>query len=542
MVIVSCTAATACVSGPIIDKTKTQLYVYNYDGGVGTRWLDNIVAEFTEKYAGVSFEEGKTGVQVEVSRGKDNLQALASSAYNVIFTEQVMYNSMISSNLVLDITDIVKEQTLSEVSDGADTKTIEDKLSPSQRAAFTALKGGYYAIPHYEVYTGVVYDAALFAKKGWYFKSGGGWTREANERSVGPDGVRDTYDDGLPSSYEEFFNLLTRIANEPNVPFVWCGEYINYINDLLPGAWASYSGADEFMLNVNFSSETQGTQARIVTGFNGNTPVVESVTITPENGYLMSQSAGKYYAYTILEKILSNSSYYSDKINETLSHLDTQREFIYSDLENNSIAMMIEGSYWYNEAAQAFKTSENRWKENAKNRDFRWMPLPQLVTGSMTEGNGRKNAIVDTLSSFAFINANIKDNPAQVKLAKTFLQYCYTDKALTDFTVETGNAKALTYTIDDDTVASMNKYYQNLYEVRQQSDVVYPYSDSPIFVDGQSKFTFDIGSTVWSAEVNRSPYVNYYTANKKGVSAKDYFMGGYTTQASWNASFGKYFT
>ena len=33
-----------------IDKDKVQLYVGNYNGGVGDKWLDSVVERFEEKY------------------------------------------------------------------------------------------------------------------------------------------------------------------------------------------------------------------------------------------------------------------------------------------------------------------------------------------------------------------------------------------------------------------------------------------------------------------------------------------------------------
>ena len=61
---------TACGGGTVGDPTKTQLWVFNYDGGWGRSWLDSIKTDFEEKYADVSFEEGKTGVQVQVFADK----------------------------------------------------------------------------------------------------------------------------------------------------------------------------------------------------------------------------------------------------------------------------------------------------------------------------------------------------------------------------------------------------------------------------------------------------------------------------------------
>lgn len=127
-----------------------------------------------------------------------------------------------------------------------------------------------------------------------------------------------------------------------------------------------------------------------------------------------------------------------------LSHLGAQEEFIYSSLENDApIAMLIDGSYWYNEAKDIFRRSENTYKEKAKDRNFAWMSLPTQYSGSVKEGEGKKNALLEILSSYSFINANIKDKPEIVKMAKMFLQYCYTEEALVDFSVTTGFPRRL---------------------------------------------------------------------------------------------------
>ena len=89
-----------------------------------------------------------------------------------------------------------------------------NKLDESQQIALTAKNGSYYALPHYEIYTGLVYDADLFTEKAFYFAKGGGWTDEDSEKSCGPDGIYNTYDDGLPSSYEEFYKMMDKMVDE----------------------------------------------------------------------------------------------------------------------------------------------------------------------------------------------------------------------------------------------------------------------------------------------------------------------------------------
>ena len=63
---------TGCLGGPsiVIDEEKTQLYVGNYNGGVGDKWLDEIIPRFEAAYADYQLN-GKTGVQVIKDSDKD---------------------------------------------------------------------------------------------------------------------------------------------------------------------------------------------------------------------------------------------------------------------------------------------------------------------------------------------------------------------------------------------------------------------------------------------------------------------------------------
>lgn len=51
--------STACKSeNDGIDKSKTQLYISNYDGGFGSQWLQNIADRFETQYSETCFEPG----------------------------------------------------------------------------------------------------------------------------------------------------------------------------------------------------------------------------------------------------------------------------------------------------------------------------------------------------------------------------------------------------------------------------------------------------------------------------------------------------
>ena len=224
------------------DDGRTKLLVYNFDGGVGTDWLYAAEKRFEELYADDVFEEGKVGVNVEVLPGKAAQDSVASQPYDVFFTESVFYNDLVVQGAVLDITDIVTTP-LTGVKGCNETGTIEDKLFPEQKAALTALDGKYYVLPHYECYSGISYDRDLFNEEKLFIQEGGGYTNLNGNLSVGPDGIRGSYDDGLPSSYEEFFALLKRMDQKDVTPFIYTGEYPTYTNHLLSGVWAAYTGS-----------------------------------------------------------------------------------------------------------------------------------------------------------------------------------------------------------------------------------------------------------------------------------------------------------
>ena len=528
--------------GSKVDSTKTHLSVLCYDGGIGSEWAKNAAKRFEEKYANVSFEEGKMGVVIDITNDKlDGKNGVTTTPYAIWFTESVNFNELIATGQIVDISDIVTG-SLSDISDGAETGSIEDKLAPEFKDALTAVDGNYYCVPHYEVYTGLVYDVDLFDEYGYYFSADGGFTAVAEEKTVGSDGVKGTKDDGLPSSYEELYALMDQMVADGVVPFTWVGSAENYVNDLFAGLQVAYAGKDEFMLNVTFDSSATNTQATIIDSFDGNTPVEKKVTITDENGYLMTLQAGKYYAMELMEKIMSNDSYHT-KLDKSTSHLDTQERFILSNLKagEKPIAMMIEGSYWYNEATEALKRSVNTYKDQAEGRRFGWMPLPVQYKGSVTEGNGKNTTVLETLNSVAFINAKFKDDPVICDLAKKFLQFCYTDESLVEFSVTTGLPKCVNYTIPDDKLALIDNYFQqDILQTKMDADVVYPYSSNPIYVNDQNQFMFNQGSPLWGATYDGRASTNYYTAFKAGVTAKDYFLASATDQETWSSRYRDY--
>lgn len=530
---------TGCGKDDVIevDKKKTQIYVYSYNGGVGNDWLDDTIKAFEAKYADVSFEEGKMGVQVIPDKQKataiSQVDSFPNSSYDVIFNEALRYNEWAAKGNLLDLTDLVNEV-------GEDGKTIVSKLSDDKVTSLTARDGKYYALPHYEAFRGVVYDVDLFEEYNLYFAEDRTYSEfilnPGEPKSAGPDGAIGTSDDGLPATYEEFFKLCDHMVELGIIPFIWSGAQSAYSEFLLYALSDTMAGPDGAKLNYNYGVNSNNNTTNIVTGFSGNKPVVESVAITEENGYLLRQSEAKYRALEFLFTIFNKSEYYyKDSMGTlTMSNIETQQTYVFSKLENEPIAMMIEGTFWEKEAADSIEMSISAYGEAAKDRNFGWMPLPGVYSGTVNSKNGTKQVLNDYLNAYCGINA--KSTGASLEVAKLFVKFCYSDEGLNIFTKATGMLRGVNYELTDDTLAELSGFYKNLIELRNESHVITPMSESVMFINNEHALTFH--ENYWNSE----DYIYPVAAFRGGLkSAQKYFEGMKMEQDEWVEKYGRYF-
>lgn len=524
-----------CGGGGIkIDDTKTQLYVFSYNGGVGNEWLDRTIESFEAKYANQSFEEGKMGVQVIPDKQKDAGTSMVDSFKNknidVVFNETVRYNEWVTKGNLKDISDIVLGEN--EL-DG--NKKIVDKLSDDKKAALTAKDGKYYALPHYEAFRGVVYDIDLFKQKKLYFAADRTVDdfilTDTTAKSAGPDGKTGTYDDGLPATYAEFWKLCDKMVASNVIPFIWSGEQETYSEFLLYALSETMAGATESKLNYSFGHGAKNDAdktARIVTGFNGNEPVVEEKVIGEANGYLMRQTESKYRALEFLFKIFNTENYYhKDSIGKlTMSNTEAQQTFIFSSLENKPIGMLIEGTFWETEAKDSMELAIQSFGDRARNRNFGWMPLPGVLDGEVNETNGKKQVYSDYINAYCGISANCSG--VRLDLAKKFVKYCYSDAGLNEFTKYTGMRRGVSYELAEDTTENLSCFYKSVLAARKEADVITPMSASPLFMANENTFT--LYNYVWNSKDYTFPVSAY---RGKMTSAKTYFEGMWLTATDW---------
>ncbi len=533
------TLFAGCGGNSADDSSMYHLSVVNYNGGVGSEWIEKAIKRYEDAHKNDVFPNDKVGIKVELTKTKEHYSSTINlKPYDIVIDQDVNYVDLASTGALLDITDVVADTT-----NGA---SIESRMTDSQKSALK-YKDKYYVIPHYEYFAGIAYDINVFEDKKLYLAKNtnngnqGFINSLTDEKSVGPDGVAGTYDDGLPATYDQFYKVMDRMVSSGVTPFVWSGQYKYYANGILFGLLASYCGYDELITCISFNSGDK--DVRVVDSFSGNTPVVSNKKVTLDTGYVTSQLAGKYYALEFLSKIMSNSGYYQSKATTTaLSNTAAQKLFVDGlPRGEEPIGFLIDSNYWYNEAKTAghFKNlSKNGYTEET--RKFGWMPLPGVVSDS-AENKVTKSTIMNQADCFMMINSTIKDDETKVKVAKDFITFLNTEESLQEFTLTTGGTKALKYSLTAEQKNSLNGFAKSVWNMKENSDVVYMMDGNAVFTNNQSSFQAINGGSFWNTEVNGSKTNLVIDKIYNGASAKDCFLGMKVDSTAWNTSYGKYF-
>lgn len=553
-----------------IDKSKTQIYVSNFNGGFGSEWLDKIKTSFEEDYKDASFESGKKGVQVVIKKHKNLGSAMVGTLTDdsnyVFFLEDVPYGEMVYGNQILDITDVVNgtfdintatgDNTIPDVTD----KNIIGKFSDIQ-ASSLAIESKYYAIPHYEGYYGFTYDADLFEKKHYYMGydpdeypnydpanpdlnkvefSTGFSINDGNLLSPGPDGIHGTYDDGLPVTYADFYKLCEQMTSDGVTPMIWSGQYGFYISNAINQLIADYNGYDNETLGYTFN----GKSTKYVTGFDGNgNPIIGEKDITNANGYDYFKQAGHYYGLSFLEKLVDTDGFlYKDCFTGSFSHTDAQNNYLLSGKVNTMkpIAMLAEGIWWQNEASGQFSAMEKAYPNSGKTqRNLKFMPMPKA-----TKADVGATTLLESQNSYMVIRKNVDEQ--YIPLCKLFVQYVNQTEKLQEFTLTSNTPKALKYEMTDTQMSQLTPFAKSIMEIKNAKNksgvittkVVYQLSTNPLYLNNKSKFkkyeTLAYGTNTYPATAFN---------DTKSLTAKDYFNGLYDSwKGRWNSDFAAYLT
>jgi hypothetical protein len=532
----------------VTNDEKTQLTIGVFDGGLGSEWVYTLKKRFEKKYENYSFEEGKKGVDIRVTESASFTQTgmennIDSFNENIIFAEGASATYFAKKGNFIDITDVVTNPLSYDFVTGetdpnaTDTNTIESKLSEAQKNYYSAIDSKYYALPTTEKFFGIAYDIELFEENNLFFTPDGTFVTDKDAvRSGGPDGKEDTiYDNGLPATYDQFYELCDKIVSLDSnlIPVMWGGNVQEYVNSLLISMIADYEGVEQMELNYNYD----GVMSHHVSSIDeaGN-PVIseEPLQITAENGYELYKQPGRYYALKFIEKLVSNPLYYNNKtaMSTSFTHKDAQGQFVigkYSEKLQRA-AMLIDGNWWQSEAKGVFNDLAAQYGDEAsiKNRRFGLMPLPKVNgTGEYT--------LLQLTGDIAFIN--VKTPAEKVDLAKAFLQFCYTEESLIEYTTITNICRAVSYNMGEKK-EELSTWGKTMVDMHENAQKAIQDSASQIM----QKYSTDLwySPRLWQSTVSGQTFTYPATAmvNEK-ITAEDYFMGltTYWTESVWKNHF-----
>lgn len=532
--VLSVGVAAGCGNGNIgkdEDSSKITQISFRQWGGTAssTDWLQQAADRFAAEKANEPYESGKKGVKVEISTNKDSDYTSSIPDYDILMDENsANIYDMQTRGYLADIDDLVK---------GLQSK-IEPQLLPKLKGA----DGKYYGLPHYSYDVSISYNIDLFKAENLYIAAPGEENvvnykssllpdssagvnfvfNENTKKSCGPNGIPNDYDDGLPSSLEEFIVLCDYIKNKKQInPFSISdiNGGATYAFMLIESLWAGMVGTDAMKAtNCNFTDAEVEVVKEGALSYDGtllNTgikmPQTETVVLSDDNGYRMYDMSARYYALSFLE-LAKNKGWFK---NQQMTNTKAQEFFVlgnYNANDNDRCAMLVDSTFWYGEAVSGGTLTKYKSLSGGKEANVSMMPMPVQLTGQVTEGNGKKPTVIDT-SATVFVNKRVEKNEGLFRAVKEFIEFLYSDAELKAFTETSKLTMNLKYDYDK---SSLGNFYAGVLEIEKAAgDKVYAASDNIKFSKNRSSF-----SLIWGGKLN------YFGSYHNGSYAA--LMGGET--------------
>lgn len=532
--VLSVGVAAGCGNGNIgkdEDSSKITQISFRQWGGTAssTDWLQQAADRFAAEKANEPYESGKKGVKVEISTNKDSDYTSSIPDYDILMDEnEANIYDMQTRGYLADIDDLVK---------GLQSK-IEPQLLPKLKGA----DGKYYGLPHYSYDISISYNVDLFKTENLYIAAPGEESvvnykssllpassagvnfvfNENTKKSCGPNGIPNDYDDGLPSSLEEFIVLCDYIKNKKQInPFAISDITggANYAFMLIESLWAGMVGTDAMKATTcNFTDAEVEVVKEGALSYDGtllNTgikmPQTETVVLSDDNGYRMYDMSARYYALSFLE-LAKNKGWFK---NQQMTNTKAQEFFVlgqYNANDNDRCAMLVDSTFWYGEAVSGGTLTKYKSLSGGKEANVSMMPMPVQLTGQVTEGNGKKPTVIDT-SATVFVNKRVEKNEGLFRAVKEFIEFLYSDAELKAFTETSKLTMNLKYDYDK---SSLGNFYAGVLEIEKAAgDKVYAASDNIKYSKNRSSF-----SLIWGGKLN------YFGSYHNGSYAA--LMGGET--------------
>lgn len=466
----ACGGPSGGPGGPTDVGNKLTITLHFNRGGVQSAWFFDVVDRFQDATKDKPYGS-KTGVYVEWDHGTVSyLDSMDTAGTNIYMAGSGSLDKYIRERSVMDISDVVNSVN------PYDGQKIADKLSDNNSHFYK--DGKYYALPWKEYFIGITHNIDIFEEYGLYFAdttSGEPYLGNLGyngkpcyfiaengfaKKTAGVDGIKGTYDDGLPTSLEELMALCHKIQDlGPNwFPFACTGggheDYTNYLTEAIliglegPEKFGNYKDCDgEMEIVTGYTSEKLWGLEDVYVP----TTTTVHVDKTDKSTWInISKSVNRYYAIAFI-KYLTQNTMICDCIRGNTNNIGVQENFIFSNTYMNESthhsAMIMEGSYWYTESEH--NGNFGKWDNYMGGEDrpeFGIMPYPAAVHGHVEDVETSLKYL--TSDATIVINNNLMadydNNKYVIEACKDFLYFFYSDQEIANYIETTGQNRAKT--------------------------------------------------------------------------------------------------
>ena len=548
----SCFAACGDVEEEY-DPNKTQLYVKVFNGGAGTAWIETLRDEFNKNND--EYEVILRYEKISASSVINEIE-LDTATSDIYFTSEIQFQSGIYKDYFEDLTDVLDTKV-----DGENGKTIGEKMQNAENWKKMASKNGQgcYVLPYLDAIMGFVYNHDMFVENGWLsfageededalaaqgitfevaansnliFKSSTGVTNYEEGDYIltaGKDGKYGTYDDGQPTTEEEFDNMIEDITlgNKKAKAYVYAGLYDQYSNHIVNAIAAQYVGPTTF--NNMLQYDTKGEVLEMHSG--------DDKAITFEKGYEVYDAQGIYEGLRFADKNLNDQTIVdanSFKV-ASYSHTDAQNDFLlgYKKAEGYP-AMLVEGVWWENEARAMFNTiAESGYPDRGFGKqDYRYMLMPAIEGQKGIDGQG--NGTVFSASDTGGIVMKKQTDAAKLAKLKEFLCMTLTEEVLVNFTKTTGINRPFDYTLSQADLAEMTPFARNVYNIYNDKENIKIIRPEVTLYAQPITFTSSMDSRFLPLRVGTTIYASYVRSVRLAGGLENALASIPYDQAKWD--------
>ncbi len=561
-------SATACgQKGPQKPNPDEVTYVkvLHYDSGYGRTHIEKTKALFEDLMKDVEYEPGKKGVYIDISHlttgvtGQTLLNGLGgSNYYDIYLTSGVTPADMKANDNIRDITSLMTASSLdaNNTYDFADEQSIYDRMYPDMQSYYAFTEGTQtklYGAPVYMMTSHLYYAKDLVEKRGLYIAQGSTDTNiilkktAQQQKQLGVDGLPNTEDDGLPETWEQFYNWLVEVEKVNITPIHYSGLYQQHMDWALGQFWADTEGATNVKACYAFDGTVMANLIDTLSEDGSSITYHAPTAITTENGYMVQRQESRYRVIQLAKRLADTVSTSDPLIHASAfasseTHTEAQGTFVTDYFSSQPILLFAESSYWEAEATDKFAALEGR-KGGKLDRQIAVLPTPKYSRAEV--GTSSRSTIIASDAMTSFLHSRTVGASNQKAVDDFFMFFNKAENMDMQFN-ESASLRPYTFTIDDTVKANMSYMQKDYHRLMNDSrtDVVFINDNNNFYRANQGQLDKDKWTFYSQYLGDEKSYVSigiFKDNNGKNgaplVTAEDYFEGLYKvyTQKTGNA-------